>query len=114
MVELHEFFDNPPKRLRKHLEDCDSGCPNKKDVNRKGHLLICHTADGCTSKLRILRAVSTHFPKLRTFLRCIYEAIKYHQQIKGVDRALNTGNITFLMDLITADEKMAMKASMKN
>ena len=103
IVELRKFFDNP-KRLRKHLEDCDSGCPNKKDVDRKGHPLICHTADCCTSKLRILRAVSTHFPKLRTFLRCIYKAIKYHQQIKEVDRALNTGNITFLKDLITADK----------
>ena len=54
IVELCELFNNPPKCIRKQLEDCDSGCPNKKDVDRKGHPLICYTANGCINSTNFI------------------------------------------------------------
>ena len=65
IVELYECFKIAPKLLRKQMTYFDSGCPNKDVVTgeEKGHALTCYTASGSTSKMRILRAASTHFPK---------------------------------------------------
>ena len=70
-VELKDSFDKPMIELRQDLDMCDSGCPNKHytrvdDVKRQGLPLICSNDSGCSSKLRILRAASAHFPVLRT------------------------------------------------
>ena len=107
IVELYECFKIAPKLLRKQMTYFDSGCPNKDLVTgeEKEHALTCYTASGCTSKMRIQRAASTHFPKLHTFLCRINETMKYHKEMAEIDRALYNGNITFLMNLIKDDEK---------
>ena len=73
--------DKPMSALRQDLDKCDSGWPNHHytrvetrsfasyDVERQGHPLVCSNDSGCSSKLRILRADSTHFPVLRTLQR---------------------------------------------
>ena len=88
IVKLYECFKVAPKLLHKQMTYFDSGCPNKDLVTgeEKGHALTCYTASGCTSKMRILRAASTHFPKLRTFLRRINETMKYHKKMAEIDR----------------------------
>ena len=75
------------KELRDALDSCDDHCPNGhysvKDldwvwvgqfgsVERLGHPLVCSNDGGCTSKLHILRAASTHFRKLRKFLISVH------------------------------------------
>ena len=73
----------------------DEGCPNGRYVSRvievcqedvehtfvsmecMGHNIACSIGSECTSKLRILRAASTHYPILRTFMRKVYEAHLY-------------------------------------
>ena len=74
-------FDKPMIELRQDLDMCDSGCPNQHytrvetrrfeyySVECQGHPLICSIDTGCSSKLRILRAASTHFPVLRALQR---------------------------------------------
>ena len=46
---------------------------------------------GCDSKLRILRVVSSHYPMLCRFLSQLYDAIRSHKIIDGIDHALKAG-----------------------
>ena len=89
IVELKDSFDKPMIELRQDLDMCDSGCPNKHytrvdDVKRQGHPLICSNDSGCSSKLRILRAASAHFPVLRTLQRNVYSALSSHRCIDSL------------------------------
>ena len=62
-------------------------------VEPLGHPLVCSNDGGCTNKLRMVRAASTHFPKLRKFsLNCtlLSEAMCMFLEI---DQHLCTGNV---------------------
>ena len=85
------------------LHTCDNGCPNERytkvvskendndsSIELKGHPLVCYGNDTqCHSKLRILRAVSTHYPVLRNFLHGLYSGMKSH--MATIDSALSAG-----------------------
>ena len=51
--------------------------------------MICYTDKECCSQLRILRAASTHYPVLRSFLS-VYDAINSHKATLSLDRELVT------------------------
>ena len=51
------------------------------------------------SKLRILRAASTHYPVLRQFLHALYNAITYNLHVTTIDNALCTGDFHSLMEI---------------
>ena len=52
------------------------------------------------SQLRILRAASTHFPVLRTFLHDLHCAISSSNCVLEIDEALNAGNYHKLMKIL--------------
>ena len=53
----------------------------------------------CKSKLRVLRAAALHFPQLRKLLYHVYETIREHQPIEGIDVALAAGDFENLCEL---------------
>ena len=94
---------------------CDSGCPNQHytgvetrsfehySVERQGHPLICSNDTGCSSKLRILRAASAHFPVLRALQRNLYSALSSHRCIASLDEALSAGDFQALLAITKTD-----------
>ena len=86
IVLLKEEFQKPMKEVLHTLQVCDDDCPNQhfsrsveaspnndlfldcNAIDRQGHPLVCFNDSKCFSKLRILRAASTHYPVLRNFL----------------------------------------------
>ena len=68
-----------------------------------GHPLTC-TVAGCNSKSRTLRAAAPHYPMLRNFLTTLYEAIRYHKLIAGIDTALRAGKFASLALLCGIDD----------
>ena len=76
-------------------ENTDSQIVHYSCVELVGHSLLCFTGDECNSKLRILRAASTHYRILRSFLRAIYEAIKSHRRTAELDTALSGGDQSY-------------------
>ena len=108
IVELKDSFNKPMIELRHDLDMCDSGCPNQHytrvdDVKRQGHPLICSNDSGCSSKLRILRAASAHFPVLRTLQRNLYSALSSHRCIDSLDKALSAGDFQALLAVTKTD-----------
>ena len=108
ILSLKESFNGPVEEVRHALDVCDEGCPNGHytklisacPVALKGHPLVCSQLDGgCQSKLRILRAASTHFPLLRNFLHDVHSAISSHICVTEIDKVLCTGNFRKLMEL---------------
>ena len=101
--------------LRQDLDMCDSGCPKQHytrvetrsfehySVERQGHPLICSNATGCSSKLKILRAASAHFPVLRTLQRNLYSALSSHRCIASLDKALSAGDFQALLAITKTD-----------
>ena len=90
IVHLQQAFEDM-QELRTALDTCDGGCPNEhftkaiatgdpdsEIVELRGHLLVCFNDGGCCSQLRTLRAASTHYSVLRTFLNHVYSAITSH------------------------------------
>ena len=73
-------------------------------VTLKGHPIVCHIGDSCTSTLRILRAASTHFPVLRKVLVHVTTALTCHKIVCSIDNALQCDNYKKLM-LITDVKK---------
>ena len=105
IVELKAAFSKDVDDFRQILQDVDSGCPHKHKADKQGHPLICYEENsGCTSSLRILRAASPHYPKLRTFLRNIYDAMKYDTKITAIDVALTDNDIDTLIKITTSNE----------
>ena len=84
-------------------EDPDSGLVHHSSVERMGHSLICFTGNECQSKLRILRAASTHYPVLRSFLRSVYSALNSHKCVAHLDESLSGGDFKSLMRVIEVD-----------
>ena len=95
------------EEVRHALYVCDESCPNGHytklisacPIDLKGHPLVCSHVDGCQSKLRILRAASTHYSLLRNFLHDVHSAISSHVCVSEIDTALCTGNFRKLMEL---------------
>ena len=119
VVELKQSFEKPVKELRDPLDSCDDGCPNGHysvrdldwvwvgqfgSVERLGHPLVCSNDGGCTSKLRILRAASTHFCKLRKFLIKLHSAIRSHVHVAEIDQHLCAGSVKSLMEILKLTE----------
>ena len=69
-------------------------------VALKGHPIVCHIGDSCTSTLRNLRAAPTHFPVLRKFLVHVTTALTCHKIVCSMDNPLQCGCYKKLM-LIT-------------
>ena len=59
-------------------------------MDREGHPLVCFNDGNCVSKLRILRAASTHYPLLRNFL---------HDAVTTIDNALCAADFHSLMEI---------------
>ena len=109
IIDLKDTFDKLMIKLRQDLDMCDSGCPNQHytrvesrsfehySVECQGHTLVCSNDSGCSSKLRILRAASTHFPVLRTLQRNLYSALSSHRCIARLDKALSAGDFQALI-----------------
>ena len=57
----------------------------------------------CSSELRILRAASTHFPTLRSFLCVIYDAFRSHKVTASINEALRNGDFVHLMSTAGID-----------
>ena len=58
-----------------------------------GHPLVCSIDSNCQSKLRILRAVATHYPKLVTFMHQLYTVISCLKVLEEIVKALCTGDL---------------------
>ena len=117
ILDFKSGFGADMKDVRKLLDKCDDDCPNTdyqkvvhfhdespnseivhyNSVELKGHSLLCFTGDECNSKLRILRAASTHYAVLRSFLHAVYDAIRNHKRVAHLDAALHSGDFTYLM-----------------
>ena len=112
---LKEAFQKPMNEILNTLHTCDNGCPNEhytkvgskeydndtcSFIDLKGHPLVCYDNDTqCRSKLRILRAVSTHYPVLRNFLHGLYSGMKSHMYVVTIDNALSAGDFHSLMEI---------------
>ena len=69
-------------------------------IDLKGHPLVCYDNNTqCPSKLRILRAVSTHYPVLRNFLHGLYSGMRSHMYVATIDNALSPGDFHSLMEI---------------
>ena len=107
IVSMKAAFEMPLEIVRSMLGSCDEGCPNghytklieSKPAHLKGHPIVCCIDGGCESHLRILRAASTHFPVLRTFLSDVHSAITSHSCVFEIDNALCTANYRNLMKI---------------
>ena len=106
-------FENPIQKVRHALDTCDDGCPNGhyykvtefSSVGLKGHPLVCSSSSGgCQSKLRVLRAASTHFPVLRQFLHDVHSAIRSHMCVFEIDKALCAANCYTLMEITNVEK----------
>ena len=113
-------FNVEIKEVRKLLDKCDKSCPYTHyhklvdiadedpdckitSMQRKGHSSLCFTDDECNSQLRILRAASTHFSVLRSFLRALYKAIGSPKHVADLDALLHQGHFASLMKACAID-----------
>ena len=114
IVSLRQSFDKTIDQLRQDLYTCDDGCPNthfekfshyNPDENQfvfcaiAGHPLVCSNDSNCQSKLRILRAVATHYPKLVTFMHQLYIGIRCLKVLEEIDKVLWTGDLEYLISV---------------
>ena len=79
ILDLKHAFEKPFAEVREQLQNIDIGCPHVHhlkpremdeglactEITKAGHPLPC--ASGmCSSKLRVLRAASVHYPSQKT------------------------------------------------
>ena len=122
ILKFKSGFAKAVREVRKLLDKCDD-CPNHRytkvaltsddnpdsnivhydSVQLGGHGLPCVTGRECSSELRILRAASTHFPTLRSFLRAVYVAFRSHKATASIDEALRNGDFVHLMSAAGID-----------
>ena len=122
ILKFKSSFAKAVREVRKLLDKCDD-CPNHRytkvaltsDGNPDsnivhydseqlgGHGLPCVTGRECSSDLRILRAASTHFPTLRSFLCAVYDAFRSHKVTTSIDEALRNGDFVHLMSAAGID-----------
>ena len=118
ILNLKAEFEKPVEEVRKVLDKCDE-CPNKHytkihdsvSTPLKGHSHLCYTGEECQSKLRILRAASTHYSVLRSFLLAVYSTLYSHKSIANIDQALHTGDIEHLMKVTQLEKYDALFTS---
>ena len=109
IVGIKALFKDQTHKLRQHLSSIDSGCDSGHYTCQltghelAGHPLTC-TVSGCESKLRILRAASPRYPKLRRFLAALNESIRNHKHILSLDQALLSGDFEMLVKLCRLPE----------
>ena len=65
--------------------------------------MVCSNDGGCQSKLRILRAASTHYPVLGNLHR-VHSAIRSHSCVHDIDEALCDGDFHALMEITNVDD----------
>ena len=70
-----------------HIDDC-----SQNNFDRLGHSVHCTAASGCRSLLRPARTLSTHYPRLRSMIRRLYEVRQLIQHIESVKRLMSSGN----------------------
>ena len=107
ILEIKEAFAKPMQYLRYACTTFDHGCPNghytkvvdgdNSVVYCKGHPTVCSNDGGCKSKLRILRAASTHFPVLGNLLHHVNDAVRSSSRVDDIDEALCAGDLHALM-----------------
>ena len=117
ILEFKSGFEADMKQVHKLLDTCNDNCPNNHyhkvsltadespdsnivdycSVERSGHSLLYFTGNECNSKLRILRAASTHYAVLHFFLRALYDAIRSHRHTAELDAALSSGDFDHLL-----------------
>ena len=114
IVEIKEAFVKPMQHLRYACTTFDGGCPNghytkvvdgdNSVVYCKGHPIVCSNDGGCKSKLRILRAASTHYPVLGNLLHHVNDAVRSSSRVDDIDEALCAGDFHALMELTKVDD----------
>ena len=122
ILKFKSGFAKAVREVRKLLDKCDD-CPNHRytkvaltsddnpdssivhydSVQLGGHSLPCVTGRECSSELRILRAASTHFPTLRSFLCAVYDAFRSHKATTSINEALRNGDFVHLMSAAGID-----------
>ena len=114
IVEIKEAFAKPMQHLRCACTTFDGGCPNghytkvvdddNSVVYCKSHPIVCSNDGGCKSKLRILRAASTHYPVLGNLLHHVNDAVRSSSRVDNIDEALCAGDFHALMELTKVDD----------
>ena len=107
ILSFRAAFDLSVEEARQALAKCDNGCPNCHytkcrefllpdfvhcvgfSPELKRHPIVGHTADSCSSTLKILRAASTHFPVLRKSLPHVTDAVSCHNVVHDIDNAMS-------------------------
>ena len=84
ILDLKCTFEKPFSKIREQLQNIDIDCPHvhhlkprgigegleTTEITKAGHPLPC-VSGMCSSKIRILRAASVHYPALRKFLHAV-------------------------------------------
>ena len=111
ILSFRQEFDLPIQDIIRALHNCDT-CPHvhhchayKFDqdgsvqlVEKMGHPLVCYNeGTACTSKLRILRCASFHYPVLLRFLKSVHKALSLFSVVKQIDTALGIDDYAMLM-----------------
>ena len=114
ILEIKEAFAKPMQHLRYACTTFDHGCPNghytkvvdgdNSVVYCMGHPIVCSNDGGCKSKLRILRAASTHYPVLGNLLHHVNDAVRSSSCVDDIDEALCAGDFHALMELTKVDD----------
>ena len=117
ILDLKRAFEKPFAEVREQLQNIDIGCPHVHylkprgmdedlactKITKAGHPLPC--ASGmCSSKLRILRAASVHYPALCKLLHGVYMARKHHSTVAEIDNALCTNDYKTLCTMMCIEE----------
>jgi len=70
-----------------HLDDCSNPARN----DHKGHTLYCAPDSQCHSLLRPARAIASHFPVMRSYVRRLYEVRQLVRHMEAVESAMASG-----------------------
>ena len=117
ILDLKCAFEKPFSKIREQLQNIDIDCPHvhhlkprgmgegleTTEITKAGHPLPC-VSGMCSSKIRILRAASVHYPALRKFLHAVYMARKHHSTVAEIDNALGTKDHKTLCNLMCIEE----------
>ena len=117
ILDLKHAFENPIPHVQKELQNIDNGCPHVHhlkprgmddglactEISKLGHPLPC-SSGMCSSKLRVLRAASVHYPALRKLLHSVYMARKCHSTVAKIDSALSSFDHKLLCDLVQVED----------
>ena len=117
ILDLKRAFENPIAQIREGLQNINNGCPHIHhlkprgmddglactEIFKFGHPLPC-SSGMYSSKLRVLRAASLHYPVLQKLLHSVYMARKCHNTVTMVDSGLSTSDYQLLCNLVQVSE----------